>query len=319
MQFDYNSDYATLPPTPPLDFPPADPYPCARITTRIYHPSRDEISTVQNVLVRTMMPKRSSTVAANNNNASLDSMDDSSSSSDESFMTADDDDDVDLQPQQQQQQQQQKGGESNNNNEEERAYWMQRTIREAIYGRVLYAVVLKKKRVREAEWVVTEEQCAVKEMSWQHIRKERDRLAEDPIKEVSSMQFLKRWHDSKSSTNATTVNYGDEVVRDSFTAMSETNIMMPMDLLSDDRHLYSVMPFCDGGELFERLDMEEKFPEPEARYWMVQVLNVRTYMLLIRECLFTCMNVSCLTNASPLESPNKSGLGKSSKCWYLSS
>jgi serine/threonine protein kinase len=45
---------------------------------------------------------------------------------------------------------------------------------------------------------------------------------------------------------------------DSFAAMSSTNIMMPMDLLSDDRHLYSVMPFCDGGELFERLDMERK-------------------------------------------------------------
>eukprot|EP00545_Synedropsis_sp_CCMP1620_P007250 CAMPEP_0119031038 /NCGR_PEP_ID=MMETSP1176-20130426/41337_1 /TAXON_ID=265551 /ORGANISM="Synedropsis recta cf, Strain CCMP1620" /LENGTH=439 /DNA_ID=CAMNT_0006987421 /DNA_START=112 /DNA_END=1428 /DNA_ORIENTATION=- len=270
MQFDFNSDYATLPPTPPLEFPPADPYPCARITTRIYHPSRDEISTVQNVLVRTMMPKRSMSSA--NTNTSVEDMDDSSSSSEESFMTADDDDDDDddgdLQPPASAAAD---GG--NSTDEPERAYWMQRTIREAIYGRVLYAVVLTKRN--GAEWVVTDEQCAIKEMSWQHIRKERDRLAEDPIKEVASMQFLKRWHDSRQTNGGAAAADGEDdvVVGDSFSAMSATNIMMPMDLLSDDRHLYSVMPFCDGGELFERLDMEEKFPEPEARYWMVQVLN----------------------------------------------
>lgn len=50
--------------------------------------------------------------------------------------------------------------------------------------------------------------------------------------------------------------------------------MMPLDLLTDDRHLYSIMPYCNGGELFERLDMDERFTEEEARYWMAQVLNV---------------------------------------------
>ena len=145
---------------------------------------------------------------------------------------------------------------------EERAYWMQRTIREAIYGRVLYAVVLKKRK-RGADWEVTTEQCAIKEMSWQHIRKERDRLAEDPIKEVSAMQFLKKWHEITATTQESSLN-----------TMLKTNIMMPLDLLSDDRHLYSVMPFCDGGELFERLDLNERFCEEETRYWMHQVLNV---------------------------------------------
>jgi len=54
----------------------------------------------------------------------------------------------------------------------------------------------------------------------------------------------------------------------------ETHVMMPLDLLSDDRNLYSIMPYCDGGELFERLDMNERFSEQEARYWMHQVLTV---------------------------------------------
>jgi hypothetical protein len=180
--------------------------------------------------------------------------------------------------------------------DEDRAYWVQRTIREAIYGRVLLAVILRRRSPGlapndNAEWQVTSQLCAVKEMSWQHIRKERDRLAEDPVKEVAAMQYIKAWHyafnrrqqsrpqnpvvapPSASSPSAPAAK--QDFVTDSFAAMIETNIMMPLDLLSDDRHLYSVMPYCDGGELFERLDVNEKFSEAEARYWMHQVLNVR--------------------------------------------
>ena len=244
MQFQYNSDYPTTQPaSEPLEFPPADPHPCARLTTRVYHPIKGEVSTVQNVLVRTMRPV---SILRGDDDDDDDDGDDSmqSSSSDD-----DDDDDSMVEP-------------TAEPEEEQRAYWMQRTIREAIYGRVLYAVVLKK-RQRGADWEVTTEQCAIKEMSWQHIRKERDRLAEDPIKEVSAMQFLKGWHEKNATSQVSSLN-----------AMLQTNIMMPLDLLSDDRHLYSVMPFCDGGELFERLDRNERFSEEEAKYWLYQVLNV---------------------------------------------
>jgi serine/threonine protein kinase len=168
--------------------------------------------------------------------------------------------------------------------DEDRAYWVQRTVREAIYGRVLLAVVLKRRTPSlanndNAEWEVTSHHCAVKEMSWQHIRKERDRLAEDPIKEVSAMQYLKQWHAVNRANmpkNIPTQALSSSDVLNSFAATLETNIMMPLDLLSDDRHLYSVMPYCDGGELFERLDLNERFTEEEARYWMYQILNVST-------------------------------------------
>jgi hypothetical protein len=246
MQFNYNSDLPSLPASDPMEFPPVDPYPCARITTRIYHPSRDTITTVQNVLVRTMMPKRTKT----SDDASISSYFSSSSSSSEGSDMEEEDIHAEN---------------ANTEDENVRAYWMQRTIREAIYGKVLFGIVLKKQRVREAEWIVTSEQCAIKEMSWQHIRTERDRLAEDPIKEVRAMHFLMGWHECVG---------GNSTATDVFSAMTSLNIMMPMDLLSDDRHLYSVMPFCDGGELFERLDVEEKFSEGEARYWMYQILNV---------------------------------------------
>jgi len=189
----------------------------------------------------------------------------------------------------------------NDADEIKHAYWIQRTIREAIYGRVLFAVILKR-RPRDlaiadgAEWEVTQDHCAVKEMSWQHIRREQNRLAEDPIKEVSSMQYLSRWwkqmkqqqrfqqlqqqqqlhlgHQMLSPLQPQFIENNHADVTESFFAMRDTNIMMPLDLLSDERNLYSIMPYCDGGELFERLDLNERFSENEARYWMDQVLNV---------------------------------------------
>lgn len=207
------------------------------------------------------------------------------------------------------------------------AYWVQRTVREAIYGRVMLAIVLRRRNVQtdsandNAEWEVTTQHCAVKEMSWQHIRRERDRLAEDPIKEVSAMQFLKHWHAAtKPPTNEVVQTDG---VVDSFRAILDTNIMMPLDLLSDDRHLYSVMPYCDGGELFERLDLNERFSEEEARYWMHQVLNVssfvhsfmRSFALVAPPSSGWHTKTMALTTSFYLYI---TGLGESAECRYLS-
>ena len=264
MQFQYNSDYPGLDEQGtflgseargPDQFPPAQPLPCARITTRVFHPGRRQVATVQNVLVRTTPPRpRRKTSGHDDDSSSSGFM--SSSSSSEGNDQMEDTDKSPLQP-------------------DDRAYWVQRTVREAIYGNVLMAVVLRKRRSTpdiNAEWEVTEQRCAVKEMSWQHIRKERDHLAEDPIQEVAAMQYLKRWHDF-TRLQQPSVSLTDSVA-ESFQTILETNIMMPLDLLSDDQHLYSIMPYCDGGELFERLDMNEKFSEDEARYWMLQILNV---------------------------------------------
>lgn len=58
--------------------------------------------------------------------------------------------------------------------------------------------------------------------------------------------------------------------------MVESHIMMPLDLLTDNRNLYSVMPYCTGGELFDILEKKNRFSEPEARFWMRQILQVST-------------------------------------------
>ena len=244
------------------------------------------------------------------------------------------------------------------NNTNHIAYWIQNVIREAIYGRVYKAIVLRKihplrkQQIQLAmaaaanltnttisaamdssiptlsqsqpppqqftpsnnvnvEWEITNYDGAVKEMSWQHIRKERDRLAEDPVKEVCAMQFFKNWYNTNTAINttiptnptiqdptiptATNLMTGDDnnnnnvnsgassiskssdtnniAIATSFQQMLDTNVMMPLDLLSDEKYLYSIMPYCNGGELFELLNMNDRFTENEARYWMHQVLN----------------------------------------------
>jgi hypothetical protein len=280
MQFQYNGDYPGLsasgptaaPARNPLSFPPAEPIPCARITTRVFHPNRNQVATVQNVLVRTApIPGPINSAKSNSDDSFSSGMSSSSSSSSGDNMKLEEDGpspDASLPP-----------TTMDGTPIVETAYWIQRTIRDAIYGRVLFAVVLKRRQrsTDGAEWEVTSDHCAVKEMSWQHIRREKDRLAEDPIKEVSAMQYIKQWfEDTRRKGININANRSETGVTESFQAMRESNIMMPLDLLSDERNLYSIMPYCDGGELFERLDLNERFSEEEARYWMDQVLNVST-------------------------------------------
>lgn len=37
--------------------------------------------------------------------------------------------------------------------------------------------------------------------------------------------------------------------------------------------MYSIMPYCSGGELFDVLESKNRFTELEARYWMRQILR----------------------------------------------
>lgn len=322
MQFQYNSDYPGLDEfgpaaspeaiaQDPRPFPPAQPKPCARLTTRIFHPSRNQVAMVQNVLVPTsnvgqpisvggggVASREADTIDLTKGGLNGGSLSSGMSSSSDS--SEDDDDSMNLDD---------SGGLSGDRSMPQpspeqsldlpsHAFWIQRTIREAIYGRVLFAVVLKRRSTAlmtadGAEWEVTGDHCAVKEMSWNHIRKERDRLAEDPIKEVAGMQYM---HSILRKAQGIAGISGD-IVSESFAAMKDTNIMMPLDLLSDERNLYSIMPYCDGGELFERLDMNERFTEEEARYWMDQVLNVRTAGVSVCAGLF-CRRMANVAHAT---------------------
>lgn len=186
----------------------------------------------------------------------------------------------------------------------DRAYWLQTKLRDAIYGQVRYGTILHRlsspvqvmlprtqnngepiggESSISVEWIATHEAVAIKEMSWEHIRTEGPNLAEDPIKEVSAMQYLKKWVDEEGRRTEAVRMLRQIARQDDHqpmvdATMDESHIMMPLDLLSDDINLYSITPFCTGGRLLDILEGKSRFSEPEARYWMRQILQGLSYL-----------------------------------------
>mmetsp|Transcript_15115 Transcript_15115/g.17386 ORF Transcript_15115/g.17386 Transcript_15115/m.17386 type:complete len:419 (-) Transcript_15115:373-1629(-) len=152
----------------------------------------------------------------------------------------------------------------------QKAYWLQRTLRKAIYGKVRYGLVLRRTDVSDGnncDWTVTGEECAVKEMDWNTIKENQNNFIEDPIGEVNALNYL---------ASVKKLQEGEGEYKDS--------VLVPIDILTDQKYLYSILPFCNGGELFERLVDVSKFTEVEARYWMKQLLKGLHYLQSLGVC-----------------------------------
>jgi serine/threonine protein kinase len=107
-------------------------------------------------------------------------------------------------------------------------------------------------------WEITNDLVAIKQIEWEKVHAMRGRLLEDPIKEIAAMQLIGNCH---------------------------PNVLGSVEVLQDNDHLYSVMPFCRGGDLFgvvlevserrqanEAIDWPGGMSEPVARYWFRQIL-----------------------------------------------
>mmetsp|Transcript_52924 Transcript_52924/g.78901 ORF Transcript_52924/g.78901 Transcript_52924/m.78901 type:complete len:113 (-) Transcript_52924:28-366(-) len=69
-------------------------------------------------------------------------------------------------------------------------------------------------------------------------------------------------------------------------ATARSHIVMPIDILSDADYLYIVMPYCEGGGLSDVLANKGRFDETQTRYWMHQIMKVRTMGLKLR--IYAC-------------------------------
>jgi serine/threonine protein kinase len=134
----------------------------------------------------------------------------------------------------------------------ERAYWVGRKLKKCIFGVVKECTILRYRNDHSVPWEVTPGRAAVKIMSWEKIRQLRH--IEDPQKEVAAMQYV-----SKDGPHP--------------------NVMGVLDVLEDEEYLLLFMPFCSSGDLFTFVQQAGRFPEPMARYWFRQILEVRTLRL----------------------------------------
>lgn len=154
------------------------------------------------------------------------------------------------------------------------AYWIQRNLRDAIYGTVYQAQVLERIETDNGtlRWRATGRTVAIKEMSWQKITQDDDTSAERPLQEIGAMYYMRR----KKLEPYCGDSYTGDVLRDMeplTQAMLEHHLMSYLDILSDDDKLYLIMPFCGGGELFDVLEKKQSFSEPQARFIIKQVLK----------------------------------------------
>jgi serine/threonine protein kinase len=146
-----------------------------------------------------------------------------------------------------------------------RGYLLKKKLSKSTYGSVRLGVVLRK-RCREdveadgVEWESTDELVAVKASSWQKIRQCRGKHMEDPIKEVAALQYTGNYH---------------------------PNVLGCLEVLQDDNYLYTVMPYCTGGDLYSNImagqvlsNLEKPIrstvrrpSEEQARVWFGQLLQ----------------------------------------------
>eukprot|EP00957_Ditylum_brightwellii_P020857 1573260-Ditylum_brightwellii.AAC.1 len=81
-------------------------------------------------------------------------------------------------------------------------------------------------------------------VEWANVHRMRGRLLEDPVKEIAAMQLI---------------------------GAGSPHVLGSTEVLQDDDFLYSIMPYCAGGDLFgvvvnyaEENDGEGGMPEPVA-------------------------------------------------------
>jgi len=148
----------------------------------------------------------------------------------------------------------------------DRAYWLQQQIRKAMFGVVWVGQELQRPEAfgldaNITHWETTGRMVAIKQASLQLLQQaEQLNSAEHPRREHGAMQHIFLVAGGAFESPAA--------------AMERTGIILPQDWLADEHYCYLVMPYCNGGELFDRVGNVGRFTEDEAKHWMHQILNV---------------------------------------------
>ena len=134
------------------------------------------------------------------------------------------------------------------------AYWFKNVIRQAIYGSVFRAELLRPCNNRsDCAWERSGEEFAIKAIEISKFDKVYSSKsmtnAEDPLKEIAAMQHI-------MSTN------------------NCDNVLTMKEAIVDETHLHIVMPYCKGGELFDHASQADRsFNEPQVKSFMKQIVT----------------------------------------------
>ena len=134
-----------------------------------------------------------------------------------------------------------------------RFYEIGTTLKKAIFGQVVHAHLLSPSPSNTTSngsendtFTRTEHQRAIKIYSKRTLRALQGRTAENPLVEITALQFI-----------------GD----------NHPNIMGQIECCTDEDNIYSIMRYCPGGELFDFIDSNGPLEGPQARSMFRQLLN----------------------------------------------
>jgi serine/threonine protein kinase len=127
------------------------------------------------------------------------------------------------------------------------------TLKKAIFGQVVLALLIvpspgntEGNNSENDTFVRTNEERAIKIYSKRTLRALQGRTAENPLVEITALQFI-----------------GD----------NHPNIMGQIECCTDDDNIYSIMRYCPGGELFDFIDNNGPLDSDLARSMFRQLLN----------------------------------------------
>ena len=148
----------------------------------------------------------------------------------------------------------------------------------AICGEVRWGEILKRMSTNDGsiKWKPTETYVAVKCIDIQKVieRKGRDGLLEDPNQEVKAIQTIEHRLNGQVTVHIDNV---DERIRAADNIAEHYGLITSIDILSDGKHLFIVMPYCEGGDLQRQRSQKERMPENEAKRLLRGMLRaVRT-------------------------------------------
>lgn len=159
------------------------------------------------------------------------------------------------------------------------AYFLHREVKECIYGSVYTGQLLQFDSANQA-WICTEKQVAIKALRWETVNRYDSTSPERPLQEIAALHHLQTFiaNQEGQDISADTVTLPFEEVMDRINLYTSNiekyNVMTSLDILSDDTFLYVVMPFCDGGELFDLLlEKGQPYTAQEARFLIRKVMN----------------------------------------------
>ena len=154
-----------------------------------------------------------------------------------------------------------------------RAYWIQRKISKTTNGSVRIGYVLRRREVEEQQGGGGDDYNAHGDIPWEVTP------ADASAYEMVAIKMYEKSKCTGTKANGPAV----EIAASQLLARHAGNpafhhVLGTVDMLSDERFVYLVMPYCDGGDLLSVLESRGRLEESIARHVFKQILSVSTLL-----------------------------------------